>query len=54
MAVTKQIFLILFIPIILSLVLVAKSAPTEIYQWKDESGTLHFTEDESAGILTIL
>ena len=32
----------------LPLLLASESVPAEIYQWKDERGTLHFTEDESA------
>jgi len=34
--------------IVIPLLLASESTPAEIYQWKDEKGTLHFTEDESA------
>ena len=37
-----------FVPIMLLLPLVFKSVQAEIYQWKDEKGTIHFTEDEGA------
>lgn len=43
----KKKILLLFIPLVLLLLLSFKSAQAEIYQWKDEKGTIHFTEDES-------
>jgi hypothetical protein len=48
MEMKKKIFLLFFVPIILLLPLAVKSVQKEIYQWKDEKGTIHFTEDEGA------
>jgi hypothetical protein len=48
MKMEKKTFLLFFMPILLLLPLVFKSVQAEIYQWKDEKGTIHFTEDEEA------
>jgi hypothetical protein len=44
----KKTFLLFLMLMMLHLPLVFKSVQAEIYQWKDEKGTIHFTEDEGA------
>ena len=46
MEMRKGIFLLFCVPIMLLPPLVIKSVQAEIYQWKDEKGSIHFTEDE--------
>jgi uncharacterized protein (DUF4415 family) len=48
MEMERKNLLLFFVPIMLLLPLVFKSVQAEIYQWKDEKGTIHFTEDEGA------
>jgi hypothetical protein len=48
MEMEKKNLWLFFVPIMLLLPLVFKSVQAEIYQWKDEKGTIHFTEDEGA------
>jgi hypothetical protein len=44
----KKVLFILFILLMLLLPFAFKTVEAEIYQWKDEKGTIHFTEDETA------